>query len=314
MTTIHLYDTTLRDGTQGEGFSLSVAEKIRVAHLLDDLGVRYLEGGWPGSNPRDEAFFEASAGERFHTLKVAAFGSTRRANLACEDDPSLQKLLAADVPVVTIFGKSWRFQATDVLGISAEQNLELVHDTVRFLAERVDTVIFDAEHFFDGAADDEAYALKAVLKVGVRCRVPKFVTLVRHQRWHACPTCIAELTGKSLALRRCRAKVGIHAHNDTELAVANSIEAVLQGWRPDGAGHRERVRRALRQRQPGLHLAQPSAEARLRGGGRRTAWSRSRTSVADGGLSCPTTCPTDGKAYVGEPAPSRTRAACTCTR
>lgn len=115
-TRVFAYDTTLRDGTQGEGFALSVTEKIRVAHLLDDLGIAYIEGGWPGSNPRDVAFFAAAMQEKFHTARMAAFGSTRRAGISCDHDANLQALVAAEVPVVTIFGKAWRFQATDVLG------------------------------------------------------------------------------------------------------------------------------------------------------------------------------------------------------
>jgi 2-isopropylmalate synthase len=224
MTRIHLYDTTLRDGTQGEGFQLSVAEKIRVAHLLDELGVAYVEGGWPGSNPRDEGFFEAARKESFHTVRLAAFGSTRRAGLTCDQDESLRKLLEAEVPVVTLFGKSWRFQATDVLGITPAENLELVHDTVRWLSSRVDEVIFDAEHFFDGAADDEAYALE-VLKAAAQGGA-RFLTLC-DTNGGSLPHVVGELTAKALAATGVA--VGIHAHNDGELAVANSLEAVRRG-------------------------------------------------------------------------------------
>lgn len=224
MTRVHVYDTTLRDGTQGEGFQLSVAEKIRVAHLLDDLGVGYLEGGWPGSNPRDEAFFEAAMAESFRTLRVTAFGSTRRAGIRCEDDPSIRKLLAANVPVVTVFGKSWRFQATDVLGITAEENLELVHDTVRYLVAHTDEVIFDAEHFFDGAADDEAYAM-AVLKAAADAGA-SFLTLC-DTNGGSMPHTVGELTARALA--HTGVPIGIHAHNDAELAVANSLESVRRG-------------------------------------------------------------------------------------
>ncbi|MCB9680798.1 MAG: citramalate synthase [Alphaproteobacteria bacterium] len=224
MTRVWLYDTTLRDGTQGEGFQLSVAEKVRVAHLLDDLGVAYIEGGWPGSNPRDEAFFEAMRGERLQQARVTAFGSTRRAGIACADDPSLAKLLEADVPVVTVFGKSWRFQATTVLGISPEENVELVHDTVRFLAARVDTVIFDAEHYFDGAADDEAYAL-AVLAAAADAGA-RFLTLC-DTNGGTLPHVVGDRVARALA--HTGTPVGIHAHNDAELAVANSLEAVRRG-------------------------------------------------------------------------------------
>jgi 2-isopropylmalate synthase len=222
---VRLYDTTLRDGTQGEGFSLSVDEKIRVAHLLDELGVAWVEGGWPGSNPRDEAFFAAARRERFTRARLAAFGSTRRAGVRCDDDPILGKLLDAGVPVVTIFGKTWRFQATNVLGISAEENLELVHDTVRWLAARFDEVIFDAEHAFDGAADDLAYALDvlaAAADAGARC-----LTLC-DTNGGSLPEAVAALVGHARA--RCPGvEIGIHAHNDGELAVANSLAAVRAG-------------------------------------------------------------------------------------
>ncbi len=227
MTRIHLYDTTLRDGTQGEGFQLSVAEKIRVAHLLDELGIAYIEGGWPGSNPRDEAFFAAAAKETFHHARLTAFGSTRRAGVRCEDDAILLKLLDAGVGVVTIFGKSWRFQATDVLGISAEENLDLVGDTVRWLAERFDEVIFDAEHFFDGAADDRAYALE-VARIAAQAGA-RGVTLC-DTNGGTLPEQVADLVGAVCGVVGT-AQVGIHAHNDGELAVANSLAAVRAGAR-----------------------------------------------------------------------------------
>ncbi len=221
---VRIYDTTLRDGTQGEGFQLSVAEKIRVAHILDELGVAYIEGGWPGSNPRDIAFFDQVKGESFANTRIAAFGSTRRAQHSCEKDDNLQKLLEASVPVVTIFGKSWSFQATEVLGITREQNLEIIVDSVRYLSERVDEVIFDAEHFFDGAAEDEEYAfaaLKAAVEGGASC-----LTLC-DTNGGTLPERVSELTAK--AVRAFGIPVGIHTHNDAELAVANSLAAVRAG-------------------------------------------------------------------------------------
>ncbi|HEX2676815.1 MAG TPA: citramalate synthase, partial [Polyangiales bacterium] len=149
--TVIVYDTTLRDGTQGEGVALSVADKLQIARLLDELGIRYIEGGWPGSNPRDQAFFdEAKQSLNLENAKLTAFGSTRRAGVRCEQDGNLQMLLAAEVPALTIFGKCWKLHVTDALRISFEENLELIHDSVRYLKERVGEVIFDAEHFFDG--------------------------------------------------------------------------------------------------------------------------------------------------------------------
>lgn len=221
---VFAYDTTLRDGTQGEGFALSVTEKIRVAHLLDELGIAYIEGGWPGSNPRDVAFFAAAAKERFQHARMTAFGSTRRAGISCDHDANLAALVAAEVPVVTIFGKSWRFQATDVLGISAEENLELIHDSVRWLTARVDEVIFDAEHFFDGAADDEAYAI-AALQAAASAGA-KFVVLC-DTNGGTLPTQVGALVDRVRSQVDCA--VGIHAHNDGEVAVANSLEAVRRG-------------------------------------------------------------------------------------
>src|SRR5512145_1322691 len=139
---VDLYDTTLRDGTQGEDVAFSVADKVRIAHRLDELGVRYIEGGWPGSNPRDIDFFDAMRRERLATARVAAFGSTRRSRLRAEDDPNLTALLQAGTPVVTIFGKSWDFHVREALRISLEENLELIHDSVRFLKSRVDEVVY----------------------------------------------------------------------------------------------------------------------------------------------------------------------------
>lgn len=224
MARVFMYDTTLRDGTQGEAFQLSVAEKIRVAHLLDDLGIAYIEGGWPGSNPRDEAFFEAARKETFANTRITAFGSTRRFKLSCDDDPSIQALLAAEVPVLTIFGKSWIFQATEVLGITPDQNLELIHDSVRYLKERADEVIFDAEHFFDGAAQDESYAMSA-LQAAADAGAD-FLVLC-DTNGGSLPSDVGALVSKATA--RFDVPVGVHTHNDGELAVANSLAAVQGG-------------------------------------------------------------------------------------
>ncbi|HEY2736480.1 MAG TPA: citramalate synthase, partial [Polyangiales bacterium] len=158
-----LYDTTLRDGTQGEGVQLSVADKLKAAELIDELGIRYIEGGWPGSNPRDEQFFaEAKRALRLRHAKLTAFGSTRRAGIRAEDDENLKRLVAAELPALTIFGKCWKLHALEALRITPEENLELIEDSVRFLKKHTDEVIFDAEHFFDGYADDPGYALAAL--------------------------------------------------------------------------------------------------------------------------------------------------------
>lgn len=224
MTSVHIYDTTLRDGTQGEGVQLSVAEKIKVAHMLDEMGVSYIEGGWPGSNPRDEGFFDEAKKLTFKNAKITAFGSTRRAGTPCESDPSLGALLRAEVPAVTIFGKSSRFQATEILKIEPEANIELIHDTVSFLKRHIDEVIYDAEHFFDGAAEDEDYAL-ACLKAAADAGADYLVLC--DTNGGTMPWRVAELTRTVAA--HCGVKVGIHAHNDAELGVANSLEAVRAG-------------------------------------------------------------------------------------
>src|SRR5688572_7034177 len=167
---IHLYDTTLRDGAQSEDVAFTLDDKLRVAELLDGLGIAYIEGGWPGSNPRDEEFFRAVKRLNLKRARVAAFGSTRRANVAVADDLNLRQLLKAETPVVTIVGKTWDLHVRDDLRISKEQNLEVIADSIRYLKERVDEVIFDAEHFFDGFKADREYSLqclKAAVDAGV---------------------------------------------------------------------------------------------------------------------------------------------------
>ena len=145
---ILIYDTTLRDGSQAEGVSFTVAAKLRVAEKLDQFGVDYIEGGWPGSNPRDMAFFEKAGSLNLQHAKIAAFGSTRRASVKVEDDPQVKLLLEADTPVVTIFGKTWLLHVTDVLRTTPEENLAMIEDTVRYLKEQGKEVVYDAEHFF----------------------------------------------------------------------------------------------------------------------------------------------------------------------
>lgn len=145
---IKIYDTTLRDGTQGEGVSFTVAAKLRVAEKLDQFGIDYIEGGWPGSNPRDMAFFEEAQKLNLKHAKIAAFGSTRRASLSAAEDPQLKLLLDANTPVVTIFGKTWLLHVTEILRTTAEENLKMIEDSVRHLVDNGREVIYDAEHFF----------------------------------------------------------------------------------------------------------------------------------------------------------------------
>jgi 2-isopropylmalate synthase len=226
--TILLYDTTLRDGTQGEGVQLSVGDKLKAARLLEEIGVSYIEGGWPGSNPRDEQFFAVAKRElRLGRAKLAAFGSTRRAGIRCEQDANLQQLIAAETPAITIFGKSWKLHALEALRITPEENLELIEDSVRYLRAHVDDVIYDAEHFFDGYADDPEYALSA---------------LAAAHRGGASHLVLCDTNGGTLphvlqaAVEHVQralpdAKLGVHTHNDSELAVANTIAAVRAGAR-----------------------------------------------------------------------------------
>jgi 2-isopropylmalate synthase len=228
-----LYDTTLRDGTQGENITLSLADKLRIARMLDEFGMPYVEGGWPGSNPKDVEFFKAARGMTWQTAKLAAFGSTRHRANRPEDDPNLRELVGAETPVVTIFGKSWELHVTEVLGATRAENLDMIADSVRFVADRGPEVIYDAEHFFDGYKADRDYALstlRAAREAGSR-------TLV------LCDTNGGTLTDELLRIvEDVQSSVdadasappviwGIHTHNDAELAVANSMAAVSAGIR-----------------------------------------------------------------------------------
>ncbi len=230
---VTLYDTTLRDGTQGENITLSLADKLRIARMLDEYGMPYIEGGWPGSNPKDIEFFKAARGMTWRTARLAAFGSTRhRANRAA-DDPNLRELVAAETPVVTIFGKSWLLHVTEVLGATPQENLDMVADSVGYIVDHGRELIYDAEHFFDGFRDDRDYALstlRAARQAGAR-------TLV------LCDTNGGTMTDELVAIvGDVRATLGadpdapevewgIHTHNDAELAVANSMAAVAAGVR-----------------------------------------------------------------------------------
>jgi len=219
-----LYDTTLRDGTQREGLSLSVDDKLKIAHRLDELGIHYLEGGWPGSNPKDAEFFRRIRLERLEHARIAAFGMTRRANGRCEDDPSLTALLEAETPVVTLVGKSSTLHVERVLETSRDENLRMISDTVGYFRRLGREVIYDAEHFFDGYRLDPDYALaalRAAAGAGADCIV-------------LCDTNGGELPEVvEQRVRDVRAQLGtplgIHPHNDSGLAVANALAAVRAG-------------------------------------------------------------------------------------
>lgn len=156
---IEIYDTTLRDGSQGEGVNFTVEDKLKIAQRLDEFGMDYIEGGWPASNPKDTEFFQRARKLKFSHAKLTAFGSTRRAKLKAEEDENLQALVACETPVVTIFGKSWDMHVTHALKVSLQANLEMIYDSVNFLKERVPQVIYDAEHFFDGYKHNPEYAI-----------------------------------------------------------------------------------------------------------------------------------------------------------
>ena len=222
-----VYDTTLRDGTQGEGVSFSVSAKVALARRMDAFGIDYIEGGWPGSNPRDMAFFEEVRKEKFAHAKIAAFGSTRRAGMRAEDDPQVRMLLESGTPVVTIFGKTWLLHVTEVLHTTAEENLAMIGDTVRHLAQNGREVIYDAEHFFDGYADNPDYALAtldAAAKAGASC-----LTLC-DTNGGTMPGVLAEVVAR-VGKRFPETRVGMHCHNDCGMAVALTILGVDAGAR-----------------------------------------------------------------------------------
>ncbi|MCW2277647.1 citramalate synthase [Heliophilum fasciatum] len=226
MNRVFIYDTTLRDGTQGEGISLSVEDKVKIAQRLDRLGVAYIEGGWPSSNPKDMEFFRRAQKLPWKNAKIAAFGSTcRPGSMAC-DDPNLKAIVESGAPVATIFGKTWDFHVTTALKTTLEENLRLIHDSVTFLKESGMEVIFDAEHFYDGYAANPEYAKEAILtaeKAGA-----DWVCL--------CDTNGGTLPQEILAVTQeivflARVPIGLHVHNDGDLAVANSLMGVMAGAR-----------------------------------------------------------------------------------
>ncbi len=220
-----IYDTTLRDGTQAEGVSVSVEDKLRIAEKLADFGVHYIEGGWPGSNPKDMAFFNEAKKLNLKNTKLTAFGSTRRASLKVEDDPQIQDLLKAETSVITIFGKSWDLHVKEALKTTLEKNLEMIYDSISYLKKHVDEVIFDAEHFFDGFKENPEYALK-VIKTAEEAGAD-FIVLC-DTNGGSLPIDI-ENAFKKVREFNIKANLGIHAHNDSDTAVWNSIVAVLNG-------------------------------------------------------------------------------------
>ena len=222
---IEIYDTTLRDGSQGEGITFSVEDKIRIARRLDEFGMDYIEGGWPGSNPKDEEFFAQMKSIRLKNARLAAFGSTCRADIRAEDDSQLQKLLAAEVPVVTIFGKSWEEHVQYALRTTSEENLRMIADSVGFLKRHVPTVIYDLEHFFDGYKANPRYALDCI-RAAAEAGADRLVMC--DTNGGTLPHELAEIV-RAVRQTFPEALLGIHTHNDAECGVANALAGVREG-------------------------------------------------------------------------------------
>lgn len=221
---VTIYDTTLRDGTQGTGISFSTLDKIRVAEKLDEFGVHYIEGGWPGSNPKDAAFFQEAAKRSWKNAKITAFGMTRRGRIKVEDDPQVQMLLDAQTPAVTIVGKTWPLHVTEVFQVSLEENLAMIADTVAHLKKHGREVLYDAEHFFDSFREDPEYSLRTV-KAAVDAGAD--LVVLCETNGGALPDFVEEVTRKVVA--HLGRPVGIHTHNDGGVGVANALAAVRAG-------------------------------------------------------------------------------------
>ncbi len=220
----HIFDSTLRDGAQGEGISFSVQDKLHIVRALDELGVAFIEAGNPGSNPKDLEFFEEVKKVTLENARLVAFGSTRRKDMKPEDDTNLRSLLAAGTDCVAIFGKTWDFHVTEILRASLEENLAMIHDTVAFLVSEGKTVVYDAEHFFDAYKANAQYAmetLKAAAEGGAA------VLVLCDTNGGSLPDEVAQMT--AVVVKELKVPVGIHCHNDAGLAVANSLLAVKAG-------------------------------------------------------------------------------------
>lgn len=225
MKKVKIFDSTLRDGSQGEGVSFSVEDKLKIVKSLDDLGVSYVEAGNPGSNSKDLEFFERLQNIKLKTTKVVAFGSTRRKGISASEDKNVMALLDAKTPCVAIFGKTWDFHVTDIIRATLEENLDMISDTIKFFKAQHKEVTFDAEHFFDGYKSNSEYALSALdaaVSAGADC------IALCDTNGGTFPEEIYEITSK-VCEKFKNVEVGIHAHNDSGLGVANSIMAVDAG-------------------------------------------------------------------------------------
>ena len=221
---VEIYDTTLRDGSQGEGINFSALDKVRIAEKLDVFGIHYVEGGWPGSNPKDLEFFKQAARRKWKHARIAAFSMTRRKGVAVENDELMRQILAAETPVVTIVGKSWLLHVTEVLRAKPDENLAMIADTIRYLKDQGRTVIYDAEHAFDGYKEEPEYALatwQAAEKAGAECIV------LCDTNGGCLPEEISRIVG--VAKGRLCTRLGIHTHNDCGLGVANGLAGIEAG-------------------------------------------------------------------------------------
>ncbi len=224
MRKIEIYDTTLRDGAQSEDVSFSLEDKLRITEKLDELGIQFIEGGYPGSNPRDIDYFKKAAKLKLANASLVAFGSTHRPKKKASKDETLRALVDAGTPVITIFGKTWDFHVREALKVPLRENLGIIFDSVAFLKKHADKVFFDAEHFFDGYRHNPDYALKcleAAQDAGADCLV------LCDTNGGCTPTLIKEIVKKMK--KQCSAPLGIHVHNDSDCAVANTIVSVEEG-------------------------------------------------------------------------------------
>jgi 2-isopropylmalate synthase len=267
---VELYDTTLRDGTQGEGVSLSVDDKLKLVKCLDHFGIDYVEGGWPGSNPKDAEFFLRAKELKLEHAKLTAFGSTRRAHRAVEEDANLAALIASGVSTATIFGKSWDFHVREALRTTLDENLRMITESVAFLRKHGLTVIYDAEHFFDGYRADPAYALET-LKAALAGGAARVVLC--DTNGGCLPHEIQEIT--QTVIQATGAPVGIHTHNDCGVGVANALMAVQIG-----AGHVQGTINGYGERSGNADLCQIIPNLVLKMGFRCNADVRSTTEVS----------------------------------
>lgn len=221
---IEIYDTTLRDGSQGEGINFSLTDKLRIADRLDQFGVHYIEGGWPGSNPKDLEFFQQASKRHWKNAKIASFGFTRRKGLSVEKDDQIRLLLDANTPVITIVGKTWMLHVTEVLRVTPDENLAMISDTIRYLKAHGKTVVYDAEHSFDGFKDAPEYAMATWLAAE---EAGADVICLCDTNGGCLPSEITRIT--AAAKGRLSTRIGVHTHNDCGLGVANGIAGLEAG-------------------------------------------------------------------------------------